>query len=141
MISALEKTSQFLAVETDIHLILTRIAETLLKAIGAKYVNFWDFTADKKSLFITAAAGMQQQYLEHSRRDPMALGTAWVGRAVASGEPWATIDVQEDPLLPPTWLPAVKKQDYHGLLCVPLMSKGEVTGGMCIYYKDIHEFD
>jgi len=57
------------------------------------------------------------------------------------GKTWATSNIQIDPHLPKTWLPAVKKQDYHGLLCVPLIRKGKIISGMCIYYKDIHKFE
>ncbi|MDO8555199.1 MAG: ATP-binding protein [bacterium] len=140
LFSALEKTSQFLALETDINLILSRIAKTLCGALGAKYVNFWNFTLDKKGLYISAAAGMSKAYIKHSKENPIALGTAWVGRVVQTGTPWATSDVQKDPKLPSTWLPVVKKQNYHGVLCLPLIRKNEIIGGMCIYYKDTHEF-
>jgi len=141
MLLALEKTSQALTLAIDVKLILSNIASALGRSLGAKYVNFWDFTADKKGLFIIAAYGMQNQYLEHSRLDPILLGTAWVGRAVATGKPWASTDAQRDPVLPSTWLPAVKKQDYHGIVCAPLIVNDKVLGGMCIYYKDIHKFD
>ncbi|MDO8592662.1 MAG: ATP-binding protein [bacterium] len=141
MLSALKKTSEALALATDAKLILEKIATALGKSLGAKYVNFWEFTPDKKGLFITAAYGMQRQYLVQSKKHPITLGTAWVGRAVATKKVWATSDVQTDPKLPSSWLPAVKKQAYHGVLCLPLMKKGEALGGMCIYYKQIHEFD
>ena len=141
LLSVLEKTSQYLAAETNIELILKRIANTLGKTLEAKYVNFWDFTPDKKSLFILTAYGMQRQYIEHSRKTPIRVGTAWVGRAVQTKKPWATSDVLKDPRLPRKWLPPSRKQNYHGLLCLPLMKGNEVIGGMCIYYKDVHEFE
>lgn len=137
----LEKTSQYLAIEADVNVILSRIASTLGKALGAKYVNFWELTQDKKSIYITAAYGMQKQYLQQSRKAPIRIGTAWIGRAVKTGKAWATSNVQKDPRLPRSWLPAVKMQNYHGLLCMPLMRKGEIIGGMCIYYKDVHDFE
>jgi len=138
---SLQKTSQYLVVETDVKLILSKIAETFGKAIGAKYVNFWKFTPDKKGVYITAAYGMQKQYAVHSKEDPIELGTAWIGRAMKTGKIWSTSDAQKDPELPRSWLPAVKKQNYHGLLCMPLKRNNIVTGGMCIYYKNIHKFD
>lgn len=138
---ALQKTSQALAVETDIKTILEKIAETVSVALGAKQTNFWDFAPDEKGVYITAAYGMQQQYIDHSKKDPLPLGSAWVGRAMKTGQAWATSDVQKDPLLPKSWLPAVIEQNYHGLLCAPLKSKEGIIGGMCIYYEDIHVFD
>ena len=141
MLEALQETSSHLAVGTDIKVILSHIAQTLLKALGAKYVNFWDFTPDKKSVFISAAAGMQKQYLEHSRKVPIRVGTMWVGRAVATGKPWASSDIIKDPNVKSNWQATIKKQKYHGILCMPLMGKKGPVGGMCVYYKDVHQFD
>src|SRR3989338_6779814 len=139
IVQALEKTSRHLATETDIDTILKSIAETTAKALGAKYVNFWDLTPDRKRAFVMAHYGMQDQYMEHSQKDPIPIGMAWIGRALSTGQAWATSDVQTDPLLPRSWLPAVKKQAYHGLLCKPLMKRDQVIGGMCIYFKDRHQ--
>lgn len=141
LLSALAKSSQFLAIEKRIDTILEGIAKSVGKAIHAKYVNFWNFTPDKKSAFIRAAYGMQQQYIDHSKNDPMPIGSAWVGRAMQDGKVWATSNIQKDPRLPSSWLPAVKKQGYHGLVCMPLKIKDRIIGGMCIYYDKVHEFE
>lgn len=140
VLKILEKTSQYLAVASDITTVLEKIAQTVVQAFGAKQATFWDFTPDRKGAFITAAYGIQQQYIDHSRKDPLPIGGAWLGRAMATGQAWATSDIQKDPLLPKSWLPAVKKQNYHGLLCVPVMRKNEIVGGMCLYHKDRHEY-
>src|SRR3989344_2255467 len=141
LLAALAKSSQFLAFEKRIDTILEGIAKSIGEAIRAKYVNFWDFTPDNKSVYIRAAYGMQPQYLAHSRKDPMPLGSAWIGRAMQTGKVWATSNVQKDPRLPSSWLPAVKKQAYHGLVCMPLKIKNRTIGGMCIYYPEVHEFE
>ena len=141
LLAALAKSSQFLAIEKHIDIILEGIAKSVGQAIHAKYVNFWNFTPDKKGVFIRAAYGMQQQYIDHSKKDPLPLGSAWVGRAMQTGKVWATSNVQKDPRLPSSWLPAVKKQAYHGLVCMPLKIKNRTIGGMCIYYPEVHEFE
>lgn len=140
VLKILEKTSQYLAVASDITTILEKIAETVVRSLGAKQANFWDFTPDRRGVFIRAAYGMQRQYMAHSKKDPIPVGAAWIGRAVATGQAWATSDARKDPLLPKSWLPAVKKQNYHGLLCVPVMRKKEIIGGMCLYHKNRHEY-
>lgn len=141
LLAALAKSSQFLAIEKNIDTILEKIAGSIGKAAKAKYVNFWDFTPDKTKVYIRAAYGMQPQYLAHSKKEPLSLGSAWVGRAMQTGKIWATSNVQKDPRLPSSWLPVVKKQGYHGLVCMPLRIKDRIIGGMCIYYKDVHEFE
>ncbi|MBI1957326.1 MAG: GAF domain-containing sensor histidine kinase [Candidatus Niyogibacteria bacterium] len=139
VLRALEKTSALLTVETDVTTILEKIARTVATALGAKQASFFDFTPDRKGAFIRAAYGIQNQYIEHSRVDPLPIGGAWLGRAMSTGQAWATSDVQKDPVLPASWLPAVKKQNYHGLLCLPLMRGNTIIGGICIYYKDRHK--
>jgi len=141
LLAALAKSSQFLAIEKRIDTILEGIAKSVGQAIQAKYVNFWNFTPDKKGVYIRAAYGMQPQYIEHSKKDPLPLGSAWIGRAMQTGKVWATSNVQKDPRLPSSWLPAVKKQDYHGLVCMPLKIQDRTIGGMCIYYPKVHEFE
>lgn len=143
LLAALESTSQQLAIAADVQTILENIATILGKALGAKYVNFWDFTPDRRALFIRAAYGMQKQYIEHSRKYPIPVGSAWIGRAVKTHQAWATSDITKDPRLKEisAWRSPVRKQDYHGLLCIPMPHASEAIGGMCIYYKDIHDFE
>jgi len=137
---ALEKTSQYLAVETDIHQILTKIATEFGNSIGAMCVNFWNFAPDKQSVYIMAAYGMQEQYIINSRERPLKMGQAWIASAMQTGETIATSDAANDPRMPKSWLPAVKKQNYHGLVCMPLKRGDEIIGGMCFYFRDVHKF-
>lgn len=145
LLAALARSSQFLAIEKRIESILEKIAKSIGEAIQAKYVNFWDFTPDKKSVYIRAAYGMQQQYLTHSKSHPIPLGkglqSAFVGKAIETGKVWASSNVQKDPRLPASWLPRAKEQGYHGIMCMPLKIKDRTIGGMCIYYKPVHEFE
>lgn len=141
ILEALEKTSEHLAIELDVKIILERIAETIGIALGAKYVNFWGHSPDKKGVSIMAAYGMQKEYIEHSRKEPLPLGVAWIGRSMETGMAWSTSNVRKDPFLPPSWLPVVTQQNYHGLLCTPLVRKESTVGGMCIYYEHVHDFD
>jgi|GEM_PF-1582259 len=141
VLAALEATSKHLTVETDIITILERIAESIVNSLGVKKVNFWDFNEEKDAVYIIAAYGMQDQYIANSRDNPMPLGEAWIGRTMQTGQAWSTSDVQKDPLLPESWLPAAEKQDYHGLLCLPLLQGNEIIGGMCLYHRDIHKWN
>lgn len=144
LLAALEEISRVLTVEVDLHNILEGMATVVGKVVGAKWVNFWELTPDKKAAYITAAYGMKQSYIDQSREHPIRLGKAWVGRAIKTGKAWGTSDILTDPhLMPdlgPTWKEAIKKQDYHALLCVPTRSRKGTVGGMCVYYPDPHEF-
>jgi signal transduction histidine kinase len=140
VLETLAETSKHLTIETKIEVILERIAESVATSLGVKKVNFWEFSPDKKSCHIIAAYGMTAEYIATSHKDPIPVGEAWIGRAMQTGQAWATSDVQKDPFLPPTWLSTTKKQDYHGLLCLPLLHGSEVIAGMCLYHEDKHEW-
>jgi PAS domain S-box-containing protein len=144
LLLALEEVSQVLTVEVDLQKILKDMATIVAKAIGAKWVNFWELTDDKKAAHITAAFGMKQSYIDQSREHPIELGKAWIGRAIKTGKAWGTSDILTDPnLMPdlgPTWEKAIKKQAYRALLCVPTISRKGPVGGMCVYYPKPHEF-
>lgn len=43
--------------------------------------------------------GMKQSYVEQSKKHPIELGTAWIGRAIKSGKAWGTSDILTDPYL------------------------------------------
>ncbi|KKW14153.1 MAG: GAF sensor signal transduction histidine kinase [Parcubacteria group bacterium GW2011_GWA2_50_10] len=144
LLYALEKVSRVLTVQVQLQKILEDMAQIVVKALGAKWVNFWELTQDKQAVHITATSGMKQSYVEQSRQHPIRLGTAWIGRAVKTGRAWGTNDILTDTHLMKdlgqSWKDAVKKQKYRALLCVPTISKRGVLGGMCVYYPDPHEF-
>ncbi|MBI2639668.1 MAG: GAF domain-containing sensor histidine kinase [Candidatus Sungbacteria bacterium] len=144
LLVALEQVSKTLTVEVDLHKILEDMAKIIAKAVGAKWVNFWELTPDKKAVFISAHYGMTNAYMEHSRKYPIRLGTAWIGRTVKSGKAWGTSDILTDPNLikdlGPKWRTAIRRQDYRALLCLPTVSKRGVVGGMCLYFPGVHPF-
>jgi len=137
---ALEEVSQVLAVEADLKSILTDIATKVGKAMGANKVNFWLPTQDKKGLYITAAYGMDEAYMEQTKLAPIPIGTAFIGRAVKTGRPWGSGNCLISPRTFPPLMKGVVRNNIHGLLCLPLKSQGDVFGGICIYYDDVHEF-
>ena len=144
LLLALEKVSHVLTVQVQLQKILEDMAAIVAKVLGAKWVNFWELTEDKKSVHISATSGMKQSYVDHSRKHPIRIGTAWIGRAVKTGKIWGTSDILTDEHLMRDlgqgWKDAVKKQNYRALLCVPTISRRGIVGGMCVYYPDPHEF-
>ena len=144
LLLALEDVSKVLTQEVDLQDILRDMAKIVAKAVKAKWVNFWELTPDKKATYITAVYGMKPEYIEQSKRHPIKLGKAWIGRAIKTGRTWATSDILTDPRLMKelhqSWKRAIKKQKYRALLCVPTVSIRGPVGGMCVYYPDVHEF-
>jgi len=144
LLFALEKVSHVLTVEVELQKILEDMATIVAGAVGAKWVNFWELADNKKTTHIKAAYGMKQSYIEQSRKHPIPIGKAWIGRAIKTGKAWGTTNILTDPHLMrdlgATWKEAVKKQDYHALLCIPTISRNGIVGGMCVYYPNPHEF-
>lgn len=143
LLLVLQQISGVLTAETDLQIILKDMATIVAKALGAKWVNFWNLTPDQKAVFIFAHYGMLPAYMEHSQRNPIPLGRALIGRTIKSGRAWSTRDILKDRTMLkelPNWQNIIKKQDYHGLLCVPLISGKTIVGGLCAYFKKPHEF-
>ena len=140
MMLALQEVSEVLSGEVDLKNILTDIATIVGKAIGAKWINFWEFTPDRKGVSISAAFGMDAAYMEQTKVSPIPVGSAFIGRAVATGKPWGSSDCRTSPKTFRSLMKGVVRLNVYGLLCLPLISKGEVLGGMCIYYQTPHLF-
>src|SRR3989344_8456536 len=76
LLLALEKVSHVLTVQVELQKILEDMAAIVAKVLGAKWVNFWELTEDKKAVHISATSGMKQSYIDQSRTHPIRVGTA-----------------------------------------------------------------
>ena len=138
LLLTLETLSQNLVTQASVDQILENIMKTLGQALGAIWVNLWDLTPDGKKTFIRQGYGglpHAEEYVQHSREQPIRIGTAWIGRAIKTKRPWGTSDSSKDPRLPRSWVTAVKKQNFRAILCVPqVVESAQAIGGMCVYF-------
>lgn len=140
LLFTLQTLSQKLVSELDVESILNEIMKTLGQALGAVWVNIWELTPDKKAAYIRQGYGRKgtEVYIEHSRKKPLKLGTAFLGRAIKTKKTWSSSDMWTDPHLPRSWIKRVKEQNFRGIVCAPQMvESAKVIGGMCVYFDRV----
>lgn len=140
LLFTLQTLSQKLVSELDVQAILNEIMKTLGQALGAVWVNIWELTSDKKAAYIRQGYGRKgtEVYIEHSRKKPLKLGTAFLGRAIKTKRTWSSSDMWTDPHLPRSWVKRVKEQNFRGIVCAPQMvESAKVIGGMCVYFDRV----
>lgn len=143
LLFTLQELSQKLVTELNVENILNEIMKTLGTALKAVWVNIWELTADGKATFIRQGYGRPgtETYIEHSKKRPLKLGTAFIGRALKTKKTWSSSDMWTDPHLPRSWVARVKEQDFRGIVCVPqIVESAKVVGGMCVYFDKPHKF-
>lgn len=140
LLFTLQELSQTLVSELKEEDILNEIMKTLGKALNAAWVNIWELTPDGNAVQIKQGYGKPgtEKYIEHSRKVPLKLGTAFIGRAMKTKKTWATSDMWTDPHLPRSWVARVKEQGFRGIVCAPqIVESAKVIGGMCVYFDHI----
>lgn len=139
LLFTLQALSQKLVSEMNVEAILNEIMKTLGQALGAVWVNIWELTPDEKATYIRQGYGRKgtEIYIEHSRKKPIKIGTAFIGRAIKTKKTWSSSDMWTDPHLPRTWVERVKEQNFRGIVCAPqIVESAKVIGGMCVYFEN-----
>lgn len=137
LLLTLQQLSQNLVSELNVENILTEIMKTLGEALRAVWVNIWELTPDGKAAHIRQGYGRKgtEIYVEHSRKKPIKLGTAFIGRALKTKKTWFSSDMWKDPHLPRTWVKRVKEQNFRAIICTPqFVESAKMVGGMCVYF-------
>ncbi len=134
-----------LNLELPLPQVLDYIATLARKLLGTDAVAIYRLDAEAGVLRIQAAQGLDADYVANMF---VKVGYGAVGQAVVTREPVAIADVSAgDPDETNTGLDsqrlALLKRlgtRYRGLLGVPLIIKGEVYGGIALYYQEPREF-
>src|SRR3989344_4161916 len=94
-IITLQELSQKLVSELNVTDILEEIMKTLGRALEAVWVNTWELTPDGKAAYIRQGHGRPgtEVYVEHSRKNTIKLGTAFIGRALKTKRTWSSSDM------------------------------------------------
>ncbi|MEO0248473.1 MAG: PAS domain S-box protein, partial [candidate division WOR-3 bacterium] len=136
-IVALEKSEQRLAALNIISGLITESLQNrdTLGLAAARIMEALDSDAivayllDKKTntLVLEMHRGVSKEFVEGVKRIPV--GEGFNGRVAASGEPLLIEDSSQDPQL---GRPIVTAEGIRSQLIVPLKSKGEVIGTLCV---------
>ena len=140
----LRETLTILNSDRSIAEILDHIVGQAIRLLGADAAAIYQLEPSKPVLRIRSARGLDPDYVEQME---IPVGMGPVGEAVVTRRPVSNPDIREKlfailPQLPPlkrTLLARLATQ-YLALVAVPLIVKGEIYGGLVVYYAESRGF-
>lgn len=125
--------------------VLDYIATLARRLLGTDAVAIYRLDADTNLLRIQAAQGLDADYVANMS---VGVGYGAVGQAVVTREPVAISDLPAgvpdmgDCVVEPTRWALLKHLGarYRALLGIPLIVKGEIYGGIALYYRNVRQF-
>jgi GAF domain-containing protein/ActR/RegA family two-component response regulator len=134
---ALFEVSGALTSSLDLDQILDAIVERCQSLTGAQAAGIFRADLESGVLAYVRASGVSSEFLRGLR---VRLGEGTAGRAAQERRPVWTADILSDPameLSPETRL-LVEREGYHGVLSIPIFIKGEMYGGLSVYWWQPH---
>lgn len=144
-LAALARTGVALTSTLDLSVILDRVVESAVELIGAQRCAVFELDPDDQRLHARVARGMRpgQPFI------PLKVGQGAAGSAAHLRQPVFTPDIHREPL--PgydeeleggmTLRDIVRQRGYRAILAVPLLSKENVLGAICVYWDEVHALD
>ena len=134
-LSALNQTSSILSQSLDLKQVLDRAVENVIEMTRVEAA--WILLLDRQvsELCIAACRGTSKKFVESAGK--VKLGQGLNGRVALIGEPIYVDNAGEDPRLATM---AWKEEGIQSLLIVPLKSKGDVVGALCVAMHSHRQF-
>lgn len=109
----------------------TKVIETAVEMVGevmeVEVILVYTVDPDKEDLVLTACEGISEESAREM--DRIKLGEGFNGQVAATGEVMLVADASADARLT---RPTVIKNKIHPMMIVPMKSKGEVIGTLCV---------
>jgi len=119
----------------DLEEALKLIVEQTAKAMNVKACSIRLLEEDKKTLRISAAYGLSEDYL---KKGPVEIDKSPIDAEVLKGN---IVTIKDATIDPKFQYPAeVQKEGIRSVLCVPLQVKDRIIGVMRIYTAKVHNF-
>ncbi|MCX5994589.1 MAG: GAF domain-containing protein [Chloroflexi bacterium] len=131
----LSTLSGLLAQAERIEDILPTAIEIVADVIEIEVVLIYTLDTRRKELELSAYRGVPVEFARGV--DKMKLGEGFNGRVAESGEPMMVSDAAEDPRLSRE---AVRREKIKAQLVVPMKSRGQVVGTICVATRHKREF-
>jgi len=122
-LAALNRTSQLITARLDLRSVLEAISRSVTSLMGSTGCGIGLFSADGTAIDHVAAHGFRTP---EWRALTVPVGEGIIGRAVASGQPVRSDDVQRDPRSAQRGVD--EKEGIRSMLSVPLRVAGEIIG-------------
>jgi nitrate/nitrite-specific signal transduction histidine kinase len=145
-LAALQKVGTTLTSTLHLPAVLEALAESAIGLIGASRCAVFELDPNDQRLYARGSRGMRadQPFM------PMKLGQGAAGSAVLLRRVVFNPDVHREPLpmadeewegTGKTLREVVRQRGYRAILAVPLVSKENVLGAICIYWDEVHSYD
>jgi len=145
-LAALQEVGTTLTSTLDLPAVLEAIAESATGLLGAQRCAVFELDRHDQRLHVRVARGMRadQPFI------PLRLGQGAAGSAALLRQPVFSPDVHDQPLpmYDEVWEEAgvtlrevVRQRGYRTILAVPLVSKDNLLGAICIYWDEVHAYN
>ncbi|MDQ7781016.1 MAG: GAF domain-containing protein, partial [Planctomycetota bacterium] len=115
--------------------VLQRLVETTLELLRADLCSIRLLEPETGLLHLAACSGFGNSYTDKAESIP--IGEGCIGRAVRDIRPVPVSDISKSPFKFPE---LVREYRLRSLLAVPIVSRGRVLGGMCVYSTRTHNY-
>jgi two-component system NtrC family sensor kinase len=123
----------------DVEEVVRTAVEALTRVTGHEISSLHLLSDDGKSLELRGERGMSPRLREVNRSLPV--GEGLIGHVATSGKTVRVDRNYEDPNVLPSARAAVRREQIHGFVCVPIHSRGRVLGTLSLGRKTLDQFD
>ena len=114
---------------------LDSIAHNAAAIIDADKAAIFELDEETQRLFIVAAYELGEPYVQLT----LAIGEGVMGTVFETRRPIIVANALDDPRLAVS-RDLIHQEGYRSMLCVPLIARGNVLGGISVYSNEFHEF-
>ena len=123
----------------DVDEVVRTAVEALTGVTGHEISSLHLISEDGKTLELRGERGMSPRLREVNRSLPV--GEGLIGHVATSGKTVQIDRNYEDPNVLPSARAAVRREQIHGFVCVPIHSRGRVLGTLSLGRKTVDQFD
>jgi C4-dicarboxylate-specific signal transduction histidine kinase len=123
----------------DVDEVVRTAVEALTGVTGHEISSLHLLSDDGKTLELRGERGMSPRLRDVNRSLPV--GEGLIGRVATSGKTVRVDRNYEDPNVLPSARAAVRREQIHGFVCVPIHSRGRVLGTLSLGRKTRDQFD
>jgi len=135
-LTTLSNISNLLTQSLETKSSLRSAMDMVMETMGVEVVLLFSIEEKTKELVLIAYGGVSQKFVQSIGR--MRPGEGFNGRVAETGEPLLVEDASEDPELSGE---AVKQENLHAQLIVPMRAGGRVVGTLCVAMRQQREFN
>ncbi len=134
-LTTLQRTGQTITSSLDYREVLDSIAHNAAAIIDADKAAIFELDEETQRLFIVAAYELGEPYVQLT----LAIGEGVMGTVFETRRPIIVANALDDPRLAVS-RDLIHQEGYRSMLCVPLIARGNVLGGISVYSNEFHEF-